>query len=49
MGGKFVAETLIGVLAADGRSSLRQNLNWQPVIDGQPIRTMGSLLKFASG
>ena len=49
VGRRIVAETLIGVLAADGRSYLRQNPNWQPVIDGQPIRTMGSLLKFASG
>ena len=49
VGRRIVAETLIGVLAADGRSYLRQNPNWQPVIAGQPIRTMGSLLKFASG
>ena len=49
VGGGIVAETLIGVLAADGRSPLRQNPNWQPVADRQPIRTMGSLLKFASG
>ncbi len=48
VGKRLVAETLIGVLAADGRSYLRQNPNWQPVIDGQPIRTMGSLLQFAS-
>jgi hypothetical protein len=49
VGRRIVAETLIGVLAADGRSYLRQNPNWQPVIAGQPIRTMGTLLKFASG
>jgi len=48
VGKRIVAETLIGMLAADGRSYLRQNPNWQPVIDGQPIRTMGSLLQFAS-
>lgn len=48
VGKRIVAETLIGLLASDGRSYLRQNPNWQPVIDGQPIRTMGSLLKFAS-
>ncbi len=49
VGARIVAETLIGMLAADGRSYLRQNPNWQPVAGGQPIRTMGSLLKFASG
>ena len=48
VGKRIVAETLIGMLAADGHSYLRQNPNWQPVIDGQPIRTMGSLLQFAS-
>ncbi len=48
VGRRIVAETLIGLLTADGRSYLRQNPNWQPVIAGQPIRTMGSLLKFAS-
>ena len=49
VGRRIVAETLIGMLAADGRSYLRQNPNWQPAAGGQPIRTMGSLLKFASG
>ncbi len=48
VGKRIVAETLIGMLAADGSSYLRQNPNWQPVIAGQPIRTMGSLLQFAS-
>jgi len=49
VGKRIVAETLIGLLASDGHSYLRQNPNWEPMIDGQPIRTMGSLLKFASG
>lgn len=47
VGKRIVTETLIGLLAADGRSYLRQNPNWQPVVAGQPIRTMGSLLQFA--
>jgi hypothetical protein len=43
VGGRIVAETLIGLLWADGSSYLRQAPNWQP----GSIRSMGDLLKFA--
>jgi Animal haem peroxidase len=43
VGGRIVAETLIGLLWADGSSYLRQAPNWQP----DSIRSMGDLLKFA--
>ena len=46
VGKRIVAETLIGILAADGSSYLRQDPNWQPGIDGTHIGTMGDLLKF---
>jgi hypothetical protein len=38
-----VAETLIGLLWADGHSYLRQAPNWRP----DEIRTMGDLIGFA--
>jgi len=43
VGGRIVAETLIGLLWADGHSYLRQSPNWQP----QNISKMGDLLAFA--
>jgi len=43
VGGRIVAETLIGLLWADGTSYLRQSPNWQP----DTIRSMGDLMKFA--
>jgi Animal haem peroxidase len=43
VGGRIVAETLIGLLWADGHSYLRQAPNWQP----DTIRTMGDLIGFA--
>ena len=43
VGGRIVAETLIGLLWGDGSSYLRQAPNWQP----DSIRTMGDLMKFA--
>jgi hypothetical protein len=43
VGGRIVAETLIGLLWADGSSYLRQAPNWQP----DSIRSMGDLMKFA--
>lgn len=46
VGKRLVAETLIGLLAADGSSYLRQAPNWQPMIGTQRIATMGDLLKF---
>jgi hypothetical protein len=43
IGGRIVAETLIGLLWADGHSYLRQAPNWKP--DG--FQTMGDLIDFA--
>jgi heme peroxidase len=43
VGGRIVAETLIGLLWGDGHSYLRQAPNWKP----DTIRTMGDLLEFA--
>ncbi len=40
VGGRIVAETLIGLLWADGHSYLRQAPNWKPAT----IRTMGDLI-----
>jgi hypothetical protein len=46
VGKRIVAETLIGLLAADTNSYLRQAPNWQPMIGGTMLATMGDLLKF---
>ncbi|MEP6968569.1 MAG: hypothetical protein ABI906_10880 [Pseudomonadota bacterium] len=43
VGARIVAETLIGMLWADGRSYLRQAPNRKP----DSIRTMGDLIDFA--
>ena len=43
VGARIVAETLIGMLWADGHSYLRQAPNWQP----QTIRSMGDVINFA--
>src|SRR5882672_9073285 len=43
VGGRLVAETLIGLLLADGHSYLRQAPNWKP----DTIRTMGDLIAMA--
>jgi hypothetical protein len=43
VGGRIVAETLIGLLWADGHSYLRQAPNWKP----DKIRSMGDLLSAA--
>jgi Animal haem peroxidase len=43
VGGRIVAETLIGLLWADGSSYLRQAPNWKP----DKIRSMGDLINFA--
>ena len=45
VGARIVAETLIGMLLADGSSYLSQAPNWKP----ETIRTMGDLIKFALG
>lgn len=47
VGARIVAETLIGLLAADGHSVLRQAPNWQPKVGTETLDTMGKLLAFA--
>ena len=49
VGKRIVAETLIGLLLADGHSYLRQAPNWQPEDAGfvGPNFNMGALIKFA--
>ena len=47
MGARIVAETLIGLLAADGHSVLRQAPNWRPEAGTATLDTMGKLLAFA--
>ena len=46
VGGRIVAETLIGLLWSDGSSYLRQAPNWKPDPDLH-IRSMGDLISFA--
>jgi hypothetical protein len=46
MGGRIVAETLIGLVYGDGHSYLQQDPNWEPVIGGRHL-TMGQLIKYA--
>ena len=43
VGGRIVAETLIGLLWADGSSYLRQAPNWKP----DTVRSMGDLISVA--
>jgi hypothetical protein len=43
VGGRIVAETLIGLIWGDGHSYLRQAPNWQP----EEFSNMGGLLRFA--
>ena len=43
VGGRLVAETLIGLVLGDGHSYLRQAPNWEP----PAIRTIGGLIDFA--
>jgi hypothetical protein len=43
VGGRMVAETLIGLALGDGYSYLRQEPNWEP----DTIRSMGELINFA--
>ena len=45
VGGRIVAETLIGLLWSDGSSYLRQAPNWKP--PDHNIRSMGDLISFA--
>jgi len=43
VGGRIVAETIIGLIWGDGRSYLRQAPNWKP----ETLRSMGDLIHFA--
>ena len=46
VGGRIVAETLIGLIAADGFSYLNQDPNWEPLIGGKHT-TVGKLIEYA--
>jgi Animal haem peroxidase len=46
VGGRIVAETLIGLVWGDGHSYLQQDPNWIPTIGGRDT-TMGTLIKYA--
>ena len=46
VGGRIVAETLIGLVYGDGHSYLQQDPNWEPLIGGRNV-TMGKLIKYA--
>ena len=46
VGGRIVAETLIGLIAADGHSYLSQDPNWEPLIGGRHT-TVGKLIEYA--
>jgi hypothetical protein len=48
VGARIVAETLIGLVAGDGTSYLRQAPNWRPEVDGVRLDTVGALLEYAS-
>ena len=46
VGGRIVAETLIGLVYGDGHSYLIQDPNWVPLIGGRGL-TMGKLIQYA--
>ena len=46
VGGRIVAETLIGLVWGDGHSYLQQDPNWIPTVGGRDT-TMGTLIKYA--
>ncbi|EJB01760.1 heme peroxidase family protein [Rhizobium leguminosarum bv. trifolii WSM597] len=48
MGGRIVAETLIGLVFGDGHSYLVQDPNWEPNIGGRSLK-MGDLVEYALG
>ena len=48
VGGRIVAETLIGLIYGDGHSYLRQDPKWEPMIGGHGL-TMGKMIEFALG
>ena len=46
VGGRIVAETLIGMVYGDGHSYLQQDPNWEPTVGGRKV-TMGNLISYA--
>jgi hypothetical protein len=46
VGGRIVAETLIGLVYGDGHSYLVQDPNWEPHIGGRALK-MGELVNYA--
>ena len=46
VGGRIVAETLVGLVQGDGHSYLVQDPNWVPLVGGRNL-TMGHLIKYA--
>jgi hypothetical protein len=46
VGGRIVAETLIGLVYGDGHSYLKQDPNWEPMVGGRNLK-MGQLIKYA--
>lgn len=48
VGGRIVAETLIGLVVGDGHSYLKQNPNWNPRVGGTKL-TMGGFVEYALG
>ena len=47
VGGRIVAEVLVGLLEADPNSYLRHSRNWTPELPGRPDFTMTDLVRFA--
>lgn len=47
VGGRIVAEVLIGLLQGDSMSQRRQDPDWTPVFGQGPRFTMSDLLRFA--
>ncbi|RKR74917.1 peroxidase family protein [Frondihabitans australicus] len=47
VGGRIVAETLIGLIQGDSESYLNQRPNFEPVVDGKRLDTVGALLQWA--
>ncbi|MGZ2454802.1 hypothetical protein ACVIRO_007619 [Rhizobium ruizarguesonis] len=46
VGGRLVAETLVGLVYGDGHSFLVQDPNWEPLIGGNTL-TMGKFVQYA--
>ena len=46
VGGRIVAETLIGLMELDPRAYLGKNRAWQPTEDGVGVTTLGEMLTY---